>query len=246
VSVVSDRAQISDLSASLVNTACKDWMTLENLATDMPLTEDFAQPPLPTFSGQVRCRSIYDAGSMDDPVARRIIQACTGAGEQARLLPSVPMKMKLADHATALLSLTPTGVAGMLVIRAPVIISALCEYFELLWDRATPLRPQRSAAPAGRLTAAQQTILTVMARDSAMPPSSRKIAFSPMRSSSAPSVSNPARRHACLSTGSAAEDENSAAPGTRTRIPGVVARVKGVGLSRATATPPTGCCAAGS
>lgn len=34
VSVVSDREQISELSASLVNTARKDWMTLENLNTD--------------------------------------------------------------------------------------------------------------------------------------------------------------------------------------------------------------------
>jgi hypothetical protein len=40
---------------------------------------------------------------MDDPVARRIIQACADAGEQARLLSRVPMKMKLADHTTAML-----------------------------------------------------------------------------------------------------------------------------------------------
>jgi hypothetical protein len=42
VAVISDRAEISELSASLVNTARQDWMTLENLATEMPLTDDFA------------------------------------------------------------------------------------------------------------------------------------------------------------------------------------------------------------
>lgn len=154
VSVVSDRAQISELSASLVNTARKDWMTLENLSTDMPLTEDFAQPPLPAFGGRVRCRSIYPAAAMDDPVARRIIRACAAAGEQARLLQQVPMKMKLADQTTAMLPLTPSGTAGALVIRAPVIIAALREYFEILWDRATPLKPQRPTAslPARRHT----------------------------------------------------------------------------------------------
>src|ERR1700730_6111690 len=151
VAVISDRAQISELSASLVNTAHKDWMTLENLATEMPLTEDFAQPPLPASAGQVRCRSIYDASAMNDPVARQIIDACADAGEQARLLPGVPMKMKLADHTTAMLPLTPTGTSGALVIRAPVIISALREYFELLWERATPLKPRRPAAPGDRL-----------------------------------------------------------------------------------------------
>jgi DNA-binding CsgD family transcriptional regulator len=163
VSVVSDRAEISELSASLVNTARKDWMTLENLAADMPLTEDFAQPPLPAADGQVRCRSIYDAAAMEDPVTRQIIQACADVGEQARLLPSVPMKMKLADYTTALLPLTPNGTAGALLIRAPVIIGALREYFELLWDRATPLRPQRPAPPADRLPPALQAVLELMA-----------------------------------------------------------------------------------
>lgn len=63
--------------------------------------------------------------AMDDPVARSIIQGCVQAGEQARLLPAVPMKMKLADHTTAMLPLTRTGTAGALVVRAPVIIAAL-------------------------------------------------------------------------------------------------------------------------
>jgi hypothetical protein len=69
VSVVSDRAEISELSAALANTARKDWMTLENLTTDMPVTGDFAQLPLPAYGGRVRCRSIYDASAMEFPVA---------------------------------------------------------------------------------------------------------------------------------------------------------------------------------
>jgi hypothetical protein len=149
VSVVADRAQISELSAALANTARRDWMTLENLDTDMPVTDDFAQLPLPAYGGRVRCRSIYDASVMEFPVARRVIQACADAGEQARLLPRVPMKMKLADHTTAMLPLTPAGTAGALVIRAPVIIAALREYFEMLWDRATPLRPERGRGSGG-------------------------------------------------------------------------------------------------
>jgi len=164
VSVVADRAQISELSASLANTARRDWMSLENLHTDMPLTGDFAQPPLPAHGGRVRCRAVYDAAAMDDPAARRIIQSCADAGEQARLLPGVPMKMKLADYTTAMLPLTPAGTGGALIIRAPVIISALREYFELLWDRATPLRPRPGRPPAGRLTPAQQSVLVLMAQ----------------------------------------------------------------------------------
>jgi DNA-binding CsgD family transcriptional regulator len=162
VSVISDRAEISELSASLVNTARQDWMTLENLSTEMPLTEDFGQPPLPAAGGLVRSRSIYEASVMDDPVGRHIIRACAEAGEHARLLPEVPMKLKLADYTTAMLPLTPAGTAGALLIHAPVIIAALREYFEMLWERATPLTPQRGMHPGDRLTPAQHTVLELM------------------------------------------------------------------------------------
>ena len=163
VTVISDRAEIAELSASLVNTARQDWMTLENLDTEMPLTEDFTQPPLPAADGSVRCRSIYEASVMDDPVGRRIVRACAEAGEHARLLPEVPMKMKLADFTTAMLPLTPAGTGGALLVRSPVIIAALREYFEMLWERATPLTPQRRAVPADRPTPAQRGVLELMA-----------------------------------------------------------------------------------
>jgi DNA-binding NarL/FixJ family response regulator len=163
VSVVTDRAEISELSASLMNTARKDWMSLETPHTEMPLTGDFAQPPLPAFAGRVRCRAIYDTAMMDDLAGRRIVEACASAGEQARLLPKVAMKLKLADHTTALLPLTPTGTAAALVIRAPVILTALRDYFELLWERATPLKGPRPATSKGVLTPAQQMVLELMA-----------------------------------------------------------------------------------
>jgi len=163
VSVVSDRAEISGLSVSLMNTARRDWMTLEDLRTEMPLTDDFGQVPLPAFRGQVRCRSIYAAAAMEDPAGRRIIEGCALAGEQARLLPRVPMKMKLADEATALIPLTPSGTAGALLIKAPVILAALREYFELLWERATPVGTPREPSAGDRPTPAQQKVLQLMA-----------------------------------------------------------------------------------
>ena len=163
VTVLTDRRQISELSASLVNTARKDWMTVETLTTDMPLTGDFTQPPLPAAGGLVRCRSIYTADAMSNPAAQRIIGTCADAGEQARLLPRVPMKMKLADTTTAMLPLTATGTAAALIIRAPVIITALRDYFELLWERATPLKPARQAPAGDRLPRAQQKVLELMA-----------------------------------------------------------------------------------
>jgi DNA-binding NarL/FixJ family response regulator len=163
VSLITDRAQIGELSASLANAARQDWMTLENMLVDLPITTDSAQPPPPLFAGRVRCRSIYAAGIMQDSAARQAVRTCTDAGEQARLLPAVPMKMKLADHTSALLPLTATGTAGALLVKAPVIVTALRDYFELLWDRATPLTASRGQASGDRLTPSQQNVLELMA-----------------------------------------------------------------------------------
>jgi DNA-binding CsgD family transcriptional regulator len=163
VRYVADHAEMGDLSASLIAAARKDWMVLESFTTDMPLTEDFARPPLPAFGGRVRCRAIYAAAVMDEPVGRRIVQASAEAGEQARLLPNVPMKLGLADYTAALLPLTPTGSAGALLVRAQVITAALRDYFELLWEKATPIGSKRLARTAERPSPAQQTVLALMA-----------------------------------------------------------------------------------
>jgi DNA-binding NarL/FixJ family response regulator len=75
------------------------------------------------------------------------------------------MKMKLADSATALVPLIVTGTAGALVVRAPVILAALREYFELLGERAVPVTTpgQQAAAASGGLTETEQQILELMA-----------------------------------------------------------------------------------
>jgi DNA-binding CsgD family transcriptional regulator len=163
VAVITDRQQIADLSASLANTARLDWMTIETFATEMPLTGDFAAS-VPPAAG-LRRRSIYDATAMNDPVARRIIRRSTAAGEQARLLSGLPVKLQLADSTTVLLPLTPAGTGGALLIRAPVIVAAIRQYFELLWDRATPV-PARRQPPAGsqdHLPPSLQIVLELMA-----------------------------------------------------------------------------------
>src|SRR5260221_12556502 len=76
------------------------------------------------------------------------------------------MKMKHADHSTAMLPLTRTGTAAALVVRAPVIVDALREYFELLWDRATPITaPGRPAAGQDQLPPAQRRGRGLIAED---------------------------------------------------------------------------------
>jgi len=164
VEIVTDRAEISRLSYSLINAARHDWLTLDNYVLETPVEETTGFAPLPVFEGEVRCRAIYETRCAEHPIGVKTIEAAVKAGEQARLLPRIGMKMKLADEAVALLPLTPTGMSGALLVRSPVIVGALREYFEMLWERAVPFGSPDGKAPSSPLTPTQATVLRLLAQ----------------------------------------------------------------------------------
>ncbi|MDL4813199.1 hypothetical protein [Actinomadura opuntiae] len=159
VQVIVDREQIGRIARGLISSARHEWLTLDNQSVERPMDELTAIPPPPAFEGHVRCRAIYESATADHPVGLKTIQVAVEAGEEARLLPRIGMKMKLADDAVALLPLTPTGMTGALLIRSPVIIGALREYFEFLWERAAPFGAAAADSP---LTAPQRQVLNML------------------------------------------------------------------------------------
>ncbi|WP_157996007.1 helix-turn-helix transcriptional regulator [Thermomonospora amylolytica] len=161
VEIVTDRAEISRLSYALINAARRDWLTLDNYVLETPVQESTGFAPLPVFDGEVTCRAIYETRCAEHPIGVKTIEAAVQAGEQARLLPRIGMKMKLADEAVALLPLTPTGMSGALLVRSPVIVGALREYFEMLWERAVPFG---GGTVEGPLTGIQAAILQMLAQ----------------------------------------------------------------------------------
>lgn len=64
-------------------------------------------------------------------------------GEQARVLPSVPVKMLLVDGRRAMLPLTASETGGYraVVVRHSAVTEALQKLFDLAWQQATPLGP---------------------------------------------------------------------------------------------------------
>lgn len=145
IEIITDREEITRTSTGLMNTAHSDWMSLENGRLETAgYDAGTAEPPLPIFAGEVRSRSIYESWLMDMPDARRLIQDCMDAGEEARLLPKIPMKLKLADERAVLLPLTTTGMGGAVLIRSYVIVAAIREYFEMLWERAVPVGSKKT------------------------------------------------------------------------------------------------------
>ena len=100
------------------------------------------------------------AGFVDRIGALRQIETMVGAGQQGRVLPSLPMKLYLMDDRFALLLLRhhpddPDADAA-LVVHPSGVLEALSRLFEGLWQRALPLRlrpPAPGAAPPVRARA---------------------------------------------------------------------------------------------
>jgi DNA-binding CsgD family transcriptional regulator len=161
VEVTTSRHDVLRWSMELINSAHRDWMTLETFATDMPVTDDYIVAPAPALKRSVRVRSIYDRAFTQAPVGARIIKSLLADGQEARVLAELPMKMQLADETCVLLPLTPTGTGGAMLVHAQPVVCALRQYFELLWDRAVPYG---GAGTAPGLTARQRQVLNLLAQ----------------------------------------------------------------------------------
>lgn len=87
-------------------------------------------------------RVVYSRESLEHPGRlEHSIEPCIEAGEQARVLPSVPVKLVLIDDAYALvaLSIKETDVYNtMLVVQPCGLLSALVALFEQAWQNALP------------------------------------------------------------------------------------------------------------
>jgi Bacterial regulatory proteins, luxR family len=74
------------------------------------VTGDFAQPPLPAFGGQVRCRSIYDAAAMEDPAGTAGALMAEGLQDDAIARRAGISTSTVRRHITAIM--TRPGVAS--------------------------------------------------------------------------------------------------------------------------------------
>ncbi|MGH8775336.1 MAG: helix-turn-helix transcriptional regulator [Jiangellaceae bacterium] len=89
----------------------------------------------------VRYRAVYHAPRLDEPGRIRDLRANIAAGEQARVLPSVQMKMLIADRQTAMVpvSFQATTLRSIILVHTSPLLDALVTSFEYLWQQAIPL-----------------------------------------------------------------------------------------------------------
>ena len=88
---------------------------------------------------------LYTQAALEEPGALEMIRRYVDAGEQARMQPSLSLKMAIFDREVALVPIVGghgTGVlSDSLIVRPCSLLDALIELFERLWLSAVPLDP---------------------------------------------------------------------------------------------------------
>jgi DNA-binding CsgD family transcriptional regulator len=91
----------------------------------------------------VRYQVIYGTRVLQDTAALRMVELCADAGEQARVMPEVPMNLTVVDDRWALLA-SRSSVAGRnqvaaLVVHESPVLAGLIGVFEVFWRMAVPI-----------------------------------------------------------------------------------------------------------
>lgn len=113
----------------------------------------------------VRVRTIYEQQALDRPEIVDHIRELGGRGEQARLVPTLPLKLAIADRRVALVPLTPDQppMEASALVHPCGLLDALIELFEVLWERAAPLHLHPPTGEHdGGLTARDRELLALM------------------------------------------------------------------------------------
>lgn len=110
----------------------------------------------------VRYRVIIERALLSQRDGLRRAELAAAQGEEVAVLDSLPMKLVVADRATALVPLTAAGrEPGAIVVHSSGLLDALTSLFDWAWSRATAF----GLAPDGRrngIAAADTRILTLL------------------------------------------------------------------------------------
>jgi HTH-type transcriptional regulator, sugar sensing transcriptional regulator len=116
----------------------------------------YATPPAENVEGlklleRGSARSVYERSILEHPDALAAVERFIRAGEQARVVDELPMKLAIIDERIAMFSLKDPVAGGdeltILVVEHPALAALLKIAFEAVWEAGQEL-PESAAAPA--------------------------------------------------------------------------------------------------
>ncbi|MFF9568832.1 helix-turn-helix domain-containing protein [Streptomyces sp. NPDC014685] len=103
----------------------------------------------------VRYRVLYERAFFDDSGAVANVVRGMRAGETARAVPDLPLRLAVADRSIAICPLVPGGPSGSTeepttaLVRGSSLLEALVALFERYWEDAVPLHVSESGTVSG-------------------------------------------------------------------------------------------------
>lgn len=159
VEVIRDPAKIGALSFELCLSAKTEFVSFTTASfRKAPTKQSAVATPREIVDRGVRLRIVYERPALEIAGAKDAVAASLASGWEIRVVPSLPMKMVIADDHSALVPLDRTGMGGAALVRAQPVVAALRALFEMTWGSAVELGT--SAAGSGHATAALGAGLT--------------------------------------------------------------------------------------
>ncbi|EMF28922.1 hypothetical protein H114_11396 [Streptomyces gancidicus BKS 13-15] len=98
----------------------------------------------------VRVRAVYAAASFDDDGGWQDLGSLVSRGEEARVVPALPVKLVLVDRSAAMVSLAlEGGSTDCLYTEAPPLIEVLSDLFDRYWAVAARLSDAHAPSAPG-------------------------------------------------------------------------------------------------
>lgn len=84
-------------------------------------------------------RSVYTPEALEQPGRFELITRLAQLGEQARILPTLPFRLRIMDRRFALVALIGGQYDKITVVHQSGLLDAILELFDTYWQRAQPL-----------------------------------------------------------------------------------------------------------
>ena len=112
----------------------------------------------------IEVQSVYERAVLLVPGRFETLRRVTAAGEQARTLPTVPLKLVVYDRAHEMVQLDDDEVATTaLFVHQSGLLAGLVCLFELLWERAVPIPPDPELPIEERSPERDEVLLSLLA-----------------------------------------------------------------------------------
>ncbi|WP_158885779.1 helix-turn-helix domain-containing protein [Rhodanobacter sp. L36] len=143
VELITNRTALGQILSQLRQTAQHEAILFQRAPVLIPHGDQPSQK-----KPGVRVRSISDSGLLALPGALNRVRLDIEDGEEARVFPTLPVKMFVVDRRVGLLPLNADDPGSpVMMVRSSSLLDALCALFELTWEHSTPI----IFSPSGQL-----------------------------------------------------------------------------------------------